>query len=142
MKFLQFEFNNMADQSYKKEEELRICNKCNKHLPLSCFSAHSGSNYLRPECRECNNEMSRLRSELKKIYGMPPIGYKCPVCGGCEKEVGGKGGERNGPWVLDHCHEEKDFRGWLCHKCNRGIGCFDDDIEKLNKAINYLNNFK
>ncbi|MBG88427.1 MAG: hypothetical protein CMO80_16210, partial [Verrucomicrobiales bacterium] len=30
------------------------------------------------------------------------------------------------------------FRGWLCHKCNRGIGAFSDSVEGLQRAINYL----
>lgn len=119
--------------------ETKVCNKCNEELPVSCFSPHSASNYLRPECKKCNQKLSKLRKELKEIYGMPEDGYKCPICGGSEEDVAGKGNKTNGAWVLDHCHETDTFRGWLCHKCNRGIGCFNDNLERLNKAISYLN---
>ena len=61
------------------------------------------------------------------------------ICGGGEEDVAGKGNKTNGAWVLDHCHEEDKFRGWLCHKCNRGLGCFHDDIQQLKNAIKYLN---
>lgn len=26
----------------------------------------------------------------------------------------------------------------LCNKCNTGLGAFNDNVEGLNKAINYL----
>jgi hypothetical protein len=38
----------------------------------------------------------------------------------------------------DHCHRTKQFRGWLCGECNRGIGMFKDDINLLARAIVYL----
>jgi hypothetical protein len=41
---------------------------------------------------------------------------------------------------LDHDHDSGEFRGWLCTKCNRGIGYLGDSIEGLEMAINYLKN--
>jgi len=40
--------------------------------------------------------------------------------------------------VLDHCHESEVFRGWLCDRCNRGIGVLGDTLESLEKALKYL----
>jgi len=41
--------------------------------------------------------------------------------------------------VLDHCHHTGNVRGYLCESCNTGIGRFDDDIEIIDRAINWLN---
>tara|TARA_R110000751_G_scaffold231869_1_gene333085 strand:- start:292 stop:513 length:222 start_codon:yes stop_codon:yes gene_type:complete len=69
---------------------------------------------------------------------MPHEGYICPICNKDAEQVKGKGNTKNGPWVLDHCHDTETFRGWLCHKCNRALGGFDDCGEILNRAITYL----
>lgn len=39
---------------------------------------------------------------------------------------------------IDHCHTTGKIRGLLCHDCNTGIGKFEDNIELLQSAIDYL----
>lgn len=116
------------------------CNKCQQELPLSEFSKHSASNYLRPECKACNNLLGKQRKQLRKQYGNPPKNHKCPICFRSEDSISSGGGKKSTRWVLDHNHETNEFRGWLCHNCNMGIGSFKDSIEILNRAIEYLKN--
>jgi hypothetical protein len=53
----------------------------------------------------------------------------CMICGGvC--------GER---WFhLDHDHKTNKFRGFLCGKCNKGLGLLGDDVAGLERALAYL----
>lgn len=39
---------------------------------------------------------------------------------------------------LDHCHDSKKFRGWLCAQCNVGIGMLGDSVKGLRQGIAYL----
>ena len=39
---------------------------------------------------------------------------------------------------VDHNHKTGKIRGLLCSRCNYGIGNFNDNIELLKEAINYL----
>lgn len=40
--------------------------------------------------------------------------------------------------ALDHDHATGAERGWLCDLCNRGIGYFKDNPERLEDAARYL----
>ncbi len=119
--------------------ETRQCNKCYKMLPISCFSPEA--NYYRAECKKCYGGLRRVREHLKQITPPPPPDHRCPLCGGSEEDVKGKGGLKCGSWALDHCHVTDKFRGWLCHPCNRALGCFKDDANILKKALMYVQQY-
>jgi hypothetical protein len=41
---------------------------------------------------------------------------------------------------VDHNHKTGKIRGLLCNGCNAGIGMLKEDINVLNRAIEYLEN--
>lgn len=58
------------------------------------------------------------------------------VCAICKKKC--SSGMR---LAVDHNHKTNEIRGLLCGKCNRGIGMFDDSVELLHFAVEYLNRY-
>jgi hypothetical protein len=60
----------------------------------------------------------------------------CACCGATEP------GGRANQWHCDHDHVTGKFRGWLCDRCNRGIGLLGDNIESLERALEYLRSSK
>lgn len=56
-------------------------------------------------------------------------GKECSICGEVDN------------LCVDHCHTSGAIRGVLCRKCNSGLGMFDDDVERLLKATDYLKKF-
>lgn len=42
------------------------------------------------------------------------------------------------PLHYDHDHKTGQFRGWLCTRCNTGLGLLGDTIETVERALNYL----
>ena len=98
---------------------------------------------------------SRANAYLKNVYGITLERWeelyqqqrgRCAICrsrftlklSGARADCG-----------VDHDHKccpgthscGKCVRALLCLKCNWGIGQFDDDINKLKRAIQYLNKF-
>ncbi len=56
--------------------------------------------------------------------------HKCKICNELDKQ--------NKRLCIDHCHVTKKVRGLLCHKCNRALGQFKENIAIIENAINYL----
>jgi hypothetical protein len=62
-------------------------------------------------------------------------GHKCAICS--TTEPGGRG-----DFHVDHDHETGEVRSLLCCKCNLGLGYFNDNIETLLDAVEYLRSYK
>lgn len=81
-------------------------------------------------CKCCREEYARTTAIAKKLAPPKPTGlYACDCCG--EMTSGNN-------LHLDHDHITSAFRGWLCRKCNTGLGTLGDSIEGLERAIDYL----
>lgn len=89
-------------------------------------------------CRECwqrNRDLWRNYTltvdEYETLYHQQQ--GLCKICGLPEMTKRFK-------WLsVDHNHTTNTIRGLLCAHCNRGIGSFQEDIQLLQKAIEYLN---
>ena len=62
----------------------------------------------------------------------------CAICGGAMV----RRARRTDAAHFDHDHKTGKPRGWLCSRCNLGIGLFGDDDVLLQKAVNYLMIYK
>jgi hypothetical protein len=69
------------------------------------------------------------KQEYKKLYDFYN-GY-CAICGEHNSS-------QKKDLSLDHCHNTKKIRGFLCDNCNTGIGKFKDNINIMLKAIEYI----
>ena len=94
--------------------------------------------------RENNPERDKNHN-LKKQYGIDLKEYQrmlevqngvCAICHSPESTKDKDGGPRSMP--VDHDHKTGKVRALLCTQCNRGLGMFTDNIEKLKAAVEYL----
>ena len=100
----------------------------------------------RARARRQSRESSKRRSKAQRLaesHGIPLETFQMflekqqGVCAICSNQGTT---ERFKHLSVDHNHVTGEIRGLLCHKCNMGIGQFQDNPELLQKAIAYLTN--
>lgn len=57
---------------------------------------------------------------------------KCAICFASPEDV------RYGVLCVDHCHKTGKVRGLLCFECNLGLGRFEDKLQIMSNAMDYL----
>lgn len=73
------------------------------------------------------------REQRRRLTGLPTPTRECPdICELCGTPPGKKS------LALDHCHVTGKFRGWLCRRCNLGLGNFKDNVLVMQRAIHYI----
>ena len=132
------------------------CVTCSAIKPLTEFYKHvSCKDGLQKRCKPCSkaaNKKSKQRLgqehldrqqhqiQLRRRYNMTIEQYdelykkqdgKCAICHTDTCSTGRR-------LSVDHCHTTGKIRGLLCAHCNTALGKFNDDIERIQRAINYL----
>lgn len=130
---------------------MKKCRKCGEVKELKFFSrSKETSDGHGRWCKSCNSLYSRdyrqshesRREEwLKSRYGISAEDYEkiliaqqegCWICGA--KDPGHK--KKN--FCVDHNHVTGKIRGLLCYPCNCALGLFQDRVDRLQQAIQYL----
>jgi len=137
--------------------ETRLCSACKEQKPIQVFATMGAKragyrNSICTPCRTISNRRRReaepdlvtklrRRSRLKTQYGisveqygeiLASQGNVCAIC--TSKEPG----SRMKHFPIDHCHTTGVIRGLLCTKCNRGLGLFNDNTDRMERAVKYL----
>ena len=117
----------------------KFCHVCQQKLLILNF------NSKRKECRSCERGIKLLyrygitQKEYDQIYSDQK--GCCKICL--------RHSDQTGTLVVDHDHGhcskkrgcKECVRGLLCHDCNVSLGKFEDDIERIIRAANYLQSF-
>ena len=140
---MQYDLFKNPSEDVDGEKDGKVCCKCKEYKTLEAYEWFSGSTtWSRPECKQCRTESRKTREELKKYTPPPSEDHTCPICERDIKEISLYTAKRMSTFVLDHDHEKKVFRGWLCNTCNAGLGLLGDNLTALKRAYNYLKEFK
>ena len=119
------------------EEELNLFVKCSRHTHGRRNLCYKCENKRDDVWRANNSEsilLKRQKYYAEKVYSISLEQYKkrmatsnkCEVCGSKDK------------LCYDHDHQNMQFRGVLCNKCNRSIGILGDTVESIQKVLFYL----
>ncbi len=83
--------------------------------------------------RDPERSNGHSRRWQRRATGVPEATRPCPAhCELCDRVL------EKGKVHLDHCHSTGKFRGWLCNRCNLGLGNLGDNLASLQRAVEYL----
>ena len=141
MKEQQELFNDI--QSIDASNGTKICKKCNEEVATDNFHKvyyrKNGTVRYSNVCLRCANKSKNIRRKLREMYPYPSNKYVCPICltrPTQQQDINII--SKHNSFCMDHDHETGEFRGWLCHLCNAALGWFEDDSNRLRRAVNYL----
>lgn len=125
--------------------DFKICNVCHILKKTEFFDKNQtdakGMTTRRPSCKECRMHIDGTPLASKEKQKMDTIRPKeksifiCPIC----KKRTIVGITAN--LVRDHNHKTGKGREWICDSCNTGLGRFKDDINFLERVIDYLKKY-
>jgi len=132
----------------------KVCTTCKVEKNINEFYLRGGNyspNSRKSKCKECDKKRVAetywkdpsvyQNNHLKRNYGITlneynqmlvEQGHRCKTCG--TTEPGGK----HGKFMVDHSHNTGEIRGLLCKSCNIALGEVGDNINTLQKMIEYL----
>jgi hypothetical protein len=137
-----------------RDNQVTCSRACYKQLPS--IKERENARRRTPEHREKKNKWRRetpAQVERVRTYnreqqlarrGMTPAdfdamleaqGSGCMICGSTPNPEGVRAESK---LHVDHDHETGATRDLLCSNCNKGLGCFGDDPERLRVAADYI----
>ena len=128
-------------QEEKPLTEFYKCKPRKDGLYCYCKPCARADNKKTQDQLKCKRAKQNVR--LRRTYGLTPQEYidmfvkQSYKCWTCQKQLE--------PYTrdacVDHCHETYQIRGILCLKCNFALGSFDDNVDALERAIEYLKTY-
>ncbi len=108
----------------------------------TCKNCHKSHASQTPEANKNHKLMRAFNISLDDYQKMfTAQNGVCEICKEPEK-FSSKGNEKAMSLAVDHDHDTGKIRSLLCLKCNRGLGLFEEDANKLSAAINYIKKHK
>lgn len=121
-------------------EGMLFCPKCERDKPVDEFPRKG--NYRNGEkrygyCKPCHSAYQRTQT-LRRRFNLTPEDYEAllttqdGLCAVCLRPPGKM------RLAVDHDHRSGLVRGLLCPTCNYAIGFWKDDVDRLDRAVQYL----
>jgi hypothetical protein len=151
------EYGHIPQTLKLKYATTKVCLECKEEKPIEAFG-YTKKPYRNSYCKTCKNKKREANGRINgrnkkrdtykrmKKFGISVEEYngmleeqnnKCEICGiHIEDYKNSSKIPRN--FAVDHNHITGEVRGLLCSNCNTALGSFKENLEALQKAIDYL----
>lgn len=131
-------YDKAYDPEYYKKNKGRISAHCKKYYEKNRdrLRERHRQNYQKNKDKISFTEREKRTGWTKERFleTLNSQDGRCKICS--TQMVTGK--KSKASMCADHCHKSGKQRGILCKKCNAGLGQFDDSVELLQLAMEYL----
>ncbi len=143
---------------------MKLCTTCGINKELDAFHNYAkGPGGKAYRCKVCDNaarkayherhpertRQSHRKANLLNKYGLTVESYdamwehqagQCKICSTemVNIRIDGESRNKSNTACVDHCHTTGRVRGLLCTTCNKALGLFKDDAQRLRTAAAYL----
>ena len=135
-----------SQQNQNQEITGQKCTRCEVTKPLDEFSINSygSQNFHRKICITCRDTQQESKLDaIEDKWGLrdgslvqkhrPPENTPCECC-----TTPMTYGQEMNSMCFDHDPVNKKFRGWICKRCNVGLGNAGDNDEGVMNFVRYL----
>jgi hypothetical protein len=140
--------------SYSKDKSARdglqkLCKACDSKKGRAYYNKNKENILYKqkkhPRYKSRLTSKTNRYSRVNRVYNLSPFEYdsliisqdsKCAICG--LKSLVSLSVDHNHDCCNGRTSCGECVRGLLCNRCNLGLGAFDDNIDKLLQAIDYL----
>ena len=131
----------------RNTQQEKICRSCGGRFDVSEFCptiSKCGNRRLRSKCKECYKEEKRLCNTNQRQKYIGALRLPRALYDRVYKEQGGCClicHQHADVLCVDHDHFTKKFRGLLCRQCNAAFGLMNEDVDRLQRMIEYKLNY-
>ena len=139
-------YESPSQQNQNQEITGQKCTRCGETKPLNEFSEnrYGSQKFHRKICITCRDTQQKSKLDaIQDKWGYrdtslikknrPPEGTKCQCCPTLMTYGLGMDG-----MCFDHDPNKGKFRGWICKRCNVGLGNAGDNDEGVMNFVRYL----
>jgi hypothetical protein len=131
--------------SHDRNSEKTHCKYGHEFTPENTYHSVNEKGNPRRSCIACRDRVGQERqrdNHLKRLYGISEEEYdsllvsqdfRCAICREESKALG-----KNARLHVDHNHLTGKVRGLLCYACNIAIGFLEEDPDRVQKIMDYL----
>lgn len=129
-------------EQFEQETGLKKCSCCSQVKPLDFFHGKTSRSSRCKDCVSASFLRYKYNISLGDFFAMKESQKGlCKICKSI-LEISDESCLRTKKVAVDHCHATGQVRGLLCSMCNKGLGHFKDDVNVLQAAVEYLDEFR
>lgn len=134
---------NFSTEKRSVDGKSSACKKCVGAYQREWYKNNCEKQKKNSKDWKSQNPYKNHKNHIRAVYGVSESEYNsmfdaqkgcCAICLTHQSDMKRR-------LAVDHCHTHSHIRGLLCTNCNTALGMLKDNIQALERAVDYLRRF-